>query len=135
MSRGRTSPVDSGQHESSLPQLTAVRPRANTGDGDAAVELRFENGSRLRYRATPDGVREEWFGTGDDRPVCSHDVSMPVEHGADGQANMRFEGRPPTRVLTDRALCTVSTYLSFENRTQAEFVWGDKNVAALLGER
>lgn len=112
-----------------------VRPRAHAAaTGDPLVELRFENGAKLRYRAASDGIREEWFGPTDDSPAQSHIATAPVEHDADGTADVSVGDRPSTRVLSDRALCSVSTYLSFDDRRQAAFVWGEDNVAVLLGE-
>lgn len=120
---------------SALPALSEIRPRAHDpASGDPLVELRFENGARVRYRASSDGIREEWIGPADESPARAHLVSAPVEHDADGAADAPLDARPSTRVLSDRALCTMSSYLSFDNRQQAAFVWGDENVAVLLGE-
>lgn len=121
--------------ETALPALSAIRPRAHDPESDdPMVEVRFENGARLRYRAAEDGIREEWIGPAADGPSRSHVVTAPVEHDAEGEADVSVGARPPTRILADRALCSVSTYLSFDDRTQAEFVWGEDNIAALLGE-
>lgn len=120
---------------SALPDIQGVRPRAYArGTDDPAVELRFENGGRIRYRATAEGIREEWFGPDDDEPARSSSVSVPVAHGAEGRGDADPDGRPSTRVLADRALCTLGTYLEADGRPRAEFVWGEENVNALLGK-
>lgn len=119
-----------------LPALATVRPRAREpSSGDPLVVLQFENGARLRYRGTDDGLLEEWIAPTADAPVRSHPVSAPVEHGAAGETDVPFDDRPSTRVLADRALCSVSSYLSFDDRAQAAFVWGEENVAVLCGDR
>lgn len=126
---------DAGPRTGGLPGIASVRPRAHDpASGDPTVELRFENGAKVCYRASEEGLREEWFGPADDAPARSHAVSAPVAHDADGETDVPFEERPPTRVLADRALCTLSTYLSFDDRAQAEFVWGDENVSVLFAE-
>lgn len=93
-----------------LPALTEVRPRAHDpSTGDPLVVLRFANGAKVRYRAATDGIREQWFGPSDEAPARLHGVSAPVEHGADGTVDVPLASRPSTHVLSDRALCTVST--------------------------
>ena len=122
-----TAPGDGGE----LPALEAVRPRATTVDGDPAVEIRFDNGAAIRYRAAEGGIEEEWFAPGADESARSHAADPPSGgDGGDGPT-----GDAPTRAaLSDRALCTIGSYLSFDGRRRAEFSWGEANVAVLIGE-
>lgn len=117
-----------------LPGLTDVRPRALTSGGEPAVELRFTNGARIRYRGTVDGIREEWFNGTGAAPVRSHAATSVVPHGAGGQGDVATAGRPDTQTLADRALCTVGSYLDFDGRSEAELSWGQENVAVLCGD-
>lgn len=128
------STTDDGVDEAGLPELSGVRPRSRTAEGDPAVVLRFENGARIRYRAADDGIREEWFDAMGDEPARSHTVAAVVPHDADGRDDVATGDRPDTRTLTDRALCTVSSYLNFDSRLAAEFAWGDANVAVLCDD-
>lgn len=114
-----------------LPALDTVRPRATTGDGDPAVEIRFENGAMIRYRAAGDGIEEEWFAPEAGAATHSHAADLP---NADGGSNRSENGAPTRSDLSDRALCTVASYLSFGDRRRAAFSWGKANVAVLLGE-
>jgi len=117
---------------SALPALETVRPRTTTEDGDPAVEIRFSNGARIRYRAAADEIKEEWFGPGgNDRAARTHIADLPAAHaGGDGSTD---DGPTPSEVA-DRALCTIASYLSFGGRRRAAFTWGDENVAVLTGE-
>lgn len=128
------SEADEDVDPTSLPELSGVRPRARTADGDAAVDIRFGNGALIRYRATDDGIREEWFDGSGEQPTRSHTVAGVVPHDADGRDDVETADRPGTRALADRALCTVSSYLNFDSRLAAEFAWGDDNVAVLCGD-
>lgn len=114
--------------DGTLPALASVRPRATTADGDPAVEIRFENGATIRYRAADDGIEEAWIAPGETESTRSHAADLP--NAGDGSGD-----GPPTRsALSDRALCTVASYLSFDDRRRAAFSWGDANVSVLLGE-
>jgi hypothetical protein len=119
--------------DADLPELDGVRPRARTATDAPAVEVRFANGAKIRYRATTDGIREEWFDPAADDPVESHVVTAAVPHGGSGTPD-DGGGPPDTRTLSDRALCTVGSYLDFDGRKEAEFAWGEENVAALCGD-
>jgi hypothetical protein len=117
--------------EDELPTLAAVRPRATTAGGDPAVEIRFGNGARIRYRATDAGIEEAWIPPGSDEPARSHAADLPSADGGSGESGT---GAPARSELSDRALCTVASYLSFDGRRRAAFSWGDANVSVLLGE-
>ncbi|QLD85673.1 hypothetical protein HWV23_08025 [Natronomonas halophila] len=119
--------------DADLPELDGVRPRARTASDDPAVEVRFDNGAKIRYRATDDGIREEWFDPAADGPVQSHVVTSPVPHEGSGTPS-DTDGPPDTRTLSDRALCTIGSYLDFDGRKEAEFAWGEANVAALCDD-
>jgi hypothetical protein len=119
--------------DADLPELDGVRPRARTATDDPAVEVRFENGAKIRYRATVDGIREEWFEPAADEPVRSHAVTTAVPHDGSG-TQPDTDGPPSTRTLSDRALCTVGSYLDFDGRKAAEFAWGEANVAVLCDD-
>lgn len=125
---------DGASPDRSLPELAAVRPRARTETGDPAVEIRFSNGARIRYRAAADGVREAWFGPNDDDPARTNVVEAPALRGDDASATDRRsdDGHAGLR-LSDRALCAIGSYLSFEGRRRASFVWGERNVSVLTG--
>lgn len=128
---GAAAGAASDDSSSALPALDAVRPRATTGDGDPAVEIRFENGATIRYRAAGDGIEEEWFAPEASAATRSHPADLPnADDGSDGSEN----GAPTRSDLSDRALCTVASYLSFGDRRRAAFSWGNGNVAVLLGE-
>jgi len=114
-----------------LPTLAAVRPRAATAGEDPAVEIRFENGARIRYRATDAGIEEAWIPPGSDEPARSHAADLP---SADGESDESRNGAPARSELSDRALCTIASYLSFDDRHRAAFSWGEANVSVLLGE-
>lgn len=125
---------DDGVDQAGLPELSGVRPRSRADDGDPAVVLQFANGARIRYRAADDGIREEWFAGPGEEPARSHTVAAVVPHDAEGRDDAAPGDRPDTRTLTDRALCTVSSYLNFDSRLAAEFTWGDANVAVLCDD-
>ena len=126
----RHSPEAEGDRGASqLPTLKTIRPRATTEKGEPAVEIRLSNGASIRYRESPDGIREEWFGPEGAR--VSHSVDVPTAH--DGNGADDADG-PTTSRLADRALCTVSSYLGFGSRQRAAFAWGERNVAILTGD-
>lgn len=126
-------PDSTSRGDRSLPNLSAVRPRATDDDGDPVVEIRFSNGARVRYRSIADGIREEWLAPDADEPTRAHTVDVPPARG-DGAAESTSESGPSTRELADRALCAISSYLSFGGRRRAEFTWGEANVAVLADE-
>jgi hypothetical protein len=127
-------PEDGASPERSLPELAAIRPRARTETGDPAVEVRFSNGARIRYRAAADGIREAWFGPNDDDPARTNVVEAPALRGDDASATDRRSDDDRTGLrLSDRALCAIGSYLSFEGRRRASFVWGERNVSVLTG--
>jgi hypothetical protein len=98
-----------------LPDVVRVWTRVERdGDGVAVV---FENGAELRYGEGETGVEERWLAPDDDpeEPTRCH------ERGTDTGVEAL-------------ALRTVAEYLSFDGRARAEFVWGEENLAALLGE-
>ena len=110
----RAAPAPEGTTD--LPAIVEIRTRVVV-DGDDAVEVRFANGARLRYREREADIEERWVapdGTVED-PAVTH--TRTAEVGAEALA-----------------LRTVGEYLSFDDRRRAEFVWGAENTAALLGE-
>jgi hypothetical protein len=114
-----------------LPALETVRPRTTTEDGDPAVEIRFSNGAKIRYRAAGEAIEEEWFDPDGDEAARSHIADLPAAHAGGDDST---DGGPTTSELADRALCTIASYLSFEGRRRAAFTWGEENVAVLTGE-
>lgn len=103
----------------SLPDVVGVRTRA-LDRGRETVVVEFENDAEVRYR-TPaeagDPIVEAWVAPDDD-PA---DPTVVNERSADVGAEAL-------------ALRTVGEYLSFDDRRRAEFVWGERNLTALLGE-
>lgn len=102
-----------------LPAVERVRTQARVPGTDRdAVVVRFANGARLRYSRTADGdaVAEAWF------PPDAADPAVVNER--------RDAGASPKAVALD----ALGAYLTFDDRARAEFVWGERNVAALLGE-
>lgn len=99
-----------------LPAIVGVRTRARI-EGRDAVVVRFENGARLRYVDREGGVREGWLPPDGDEPARTNDRAT--------------DGDEPAATLALRA---VGAYLSFDGRARAAFVWGERNVATLLGE-
>lgn len=117
--------------EGALPPLETVRPRATTAGDDPAVEIRFANGAAIEYRAADDGIEERWFAPDRDDAVRSNTVET-----ADGRTDDADDGGAPTaEQLSDRALCTIASYLGFDDRRRAAFAWGDSNVSILTGDR
>jgi len=117
--------------DGALPPLETVRPRATTAGGDPAVEIRFANGAAIEYRAADEGIEERWFAPGRDDAVRSHTVDV-----SDGRTDdVDDTGTPTAERLSDRALCTVASYLGFDDRRRAEFAWGDANVSVLTDEQ
>jgi hypothetical protein len=102
-----------------LPDVVGVRTRV-VDRGRETVVVEFENGAELRYHA-PDGdrgaVEEAWVAPDDD-PATPAVVN---ERAADAGVEAL-------------ALRAVGEYLSFDGRPRAEFVWGEANLHALLGE-
>ncbi|MFC7229597.1 hypothetical protein N0B31_19520 [Salinirubellus salinus] len=113
-----------GQHADrtgteTLPDVVGVRTRV-VDRGRETVVVEFENGAELRYRApAEDGapVEEAWVAPGAD-PA---DPTVVNERGADAGEEAL-------------ALRAVGEYLSFDDRRRAAFVWGERNLSALLGE-
>lgn len=97
-----------------LPAIVDVRTRVRERGADAVV-VRFANGARLRYREGSDAVEEAWLPPGGDEPAVTTPRAADV--GAEALA-----------------LRAVGEYLSFDSRRRAAFVWGEENLAALLGE-
>ncbi|CCQ37289.1 uncharacterized protein Nmlp_3151 [Natronomonas moolapensis 8.8.11] len=116
--------TETATDDGTLPELESVRPRATTADGDPTVEIRFENGATICYRAADDGIEEAWIAPGETEPTRSHAADLPSVG----------DDTPTRSALSDRALCTVASYLSFDDRRRAAFSWGDANVSVLLGE-
>lgn len=116
MSREATRATPASEETTDLPAIVEVRTRVVV-DGDDAVDVRFGNGARLRYREREAVIEEQWVapdGSVED-PAVTHTRTAEVG----------------TEAL---ALRTVGEYLSFDDRRRAEFVWGAENTAALLGE-
>lgn len=114
--RTRAVPGTATEQETELPAVTTVRTRVIDG-GRETVVVAFENGAQIRYREVEDGVAEAW-----------------VRPGADpGDPAVRYvrEADAGAEVL---ALRVLGEYLSFDGRHRAQFVWGEENVATLLGE-
>jgi len=102
----------------SLPDVVGVRTRAIDG-GRETVVVEFANGAEIRYRAPAEAgasVAEVWVAPDDD----PDDPTLVNERAADAG----------TEAL---ALRSVGAYLSFDDRRRAEFVWGERNLTALLG--
>jgi hypothetical protein len=99
-----------------LPAVVEVRTRARV-EGRDAVVVRFENGARLRYVDREGGVREDWLPPDGDEPARTNDRASDGDGSAEALA-----------------LRAVGAYLSFDGRARAAFVWGERNVATLLGE-
>ena len=97
-----------------LPAVVDVRTRVRERGQDAVV-VRFDNGARLRYREADDAVEEAWLGPESEQPAVTN----------------RREGEAGAEALALRAL---GEYLSFDSRRRAAFVWGERNLTALLGE-
>jgi len=97
-----------------LPAVVEVRTRVRERGTDAVV-VRFANGARLRYREGNDAVEEGWL------PPDGDEASVTSRREADAGAEAL-------------ALRAVGEYLSFGSRRRAAFVWGEENLAALLGE-
>lgn len=103
------------QRATDLPAVDRIRAQARDDRGRHLVVVAFENGARLQYRRTNAGVREEWVGPDADDPIRAHLKDA--------------DGGPKALALE-----AVGTYLSFDDRARAEFVWGAANVATVLGE-
>jgi hypothetical protein len=99
-----------------LPAIVGVRTRVVEESTEGAVVVRFANGARLRYRETAAGIEEAWV------PPDGDPGDPAVTHAREADVG--------TEAL---ALRTIGEYLSFDDRRRAEFVWGETNVAVLLG--
>ncbi len=97
-----------------LPTIVGVRTRVRERGADAVV-MEFANGARLRYREGGGAVEEAWLPPEDEEPAVTN--RREADAGAEALA-----------------LRTVGEYLSFGSRRRAAFVWGEENLAALLGE-
>lgn len=104
------------EQDTDLPAVTTVRTRV-IDDGCEAVVVEFTNGAQVRYREAEAGIEESWIRPGADPadPAVTH--VREADAGAEALA-----------------LRTLGEYLSFDGRRRAEFVWGEENVAAVLGE-
>lgn len=113
--RTRAVPGTAAESETALPAVTTVRTRA-IDDGCETVVVEFANGAQLRYRETADGIEEAWVRPDGDPadPAVTH--VREAEAGAEALA-----------------LRTLGEYLSFDGRRRAAFVWGEANVAAIVG--
>jgi hypothetical protein len=115
MSSERTEAVPAAT-ETELPAVTTIRTRVIEA-GCEAVAVEFANGAQVRYRETEAGIEEAWIRPGADPadPAVTH--VREADAGAEALA-----------------LRTLGEYLSFDGRRRAAFVWGEENVAAILGE-
>jgi hypothetical protein len=109
-----------GEPDGSLPAVVAVRTRVRKRGRDAVV-IEFANGARLRYRETDGPVEEAWLPPGADTADAA---DPPVVNERETEADAE-----------SLALRAVGEYLSFDGRRRAAFVWGERNLAVLLGER
>ena len=113
-----------GQHAvrtgtETLPDVVGVRTRVVDG-GRETVVVEFENGAELRYRAPAESdgpVEETWVAPVDDPAAPTVVNERTADAGAEALA-----------------LRAIGEYLSFDGRPRAEFVWGEQNLTALLGE-
>ena len=78
--------------------------------------------------AADDGIEEAWVAPGETEPTRSHAADLP--NAGDGSG----DGAPTRSALSYDRVCTVASYLSFDDRRRAAFSWGDANVSVLLGE-